>query len=214
MASVHQPAGMSAYHLRLGGFLALSIALHALTLLGAGPFDPSARRFGDAPGRPELHATLAPANQPQREANQLRATKNDELLPRRESLQETSPARSESAPRPGQAGSEGGLALPESEKWYTAREVDVRAEPLTQIDLRYPENLPRVLARGKVRIRLFIDERGVVRKAQIAGSEPAGLFDESAKEIWQDVRFSPALKDGVAVKSQKLIELTYNPRAF
>ena len=50
--------GMSPGQARIAGFIALSIALHLLTALGAGPLDLSARRFGDAPGRTELHATL------------------------------------------------------------------------------------------------------------------------------------------------------------
>jgi protein TonB len=203
-----RPDGMSRYQLRLGGFLALSIALHALTLLGAGPLDVSARRFGDAPGRAELHATLAPGNSPQGEPAYSR-TQDDENSVTRDNGPE--PAAGESAPRPGQAADDGGLALPAGEKWYTAREVDVRAEPLTEIRLRYPENLRGELVVGKVQIRLFIDERGVVRKIQIAESRPPGLFDESAKQIWEDVRFSPALKNGAPVKSQKLLELTYEP---
>jgi protein TonB len=103
-----------------------------------------------------------------------------------------------------------GIALPSPDKWYTAQEVDVRAEPLAGVAVQYPENL-RGPAAGKVRLRVFIDERGVVRKIQVAASEPPGLFDESARKAWEDVMFSPAIKNGAPVKSQKLLELTYQP---
>ncbi len=64
---------------------------------------------------------------------------------------------------------------------------------------------------GLLLVAVIVDEGGVVRKLQIAESEPPGLFDEAAKLGWQDVRFSPARLNGVAVKSQKLIELNYTP---
>jgi len=114
-------------------------------------------------------------------------------------------------PRPGAAADAAGLALPEAEKWHTAREVDVRAQPLTEIRLRYPEHLRGEAVLGKVQLRLFIDERGVVRKMQVAASEPDKMFDEAAKQAWEGVMFSPALKNGAPVKSQKLLELIYQP---
>ena len=67
------------------------------------------------------------------------------------------------------------------------------------------------IAIGLLLVAVIVDEGGVVRKLQIAESEPPGLFDEAAKLGWQDVRFLPARLNGVAVKSQKLIELNYTP---
>ena len=197
--------GLSRSQARFAGFIAVSIALHLATVLGVGPLDLSARRFGDAaPARTELHATLQlldgarpAATQPVDRA----ATDRDGPA---------APAPVESISSAGESASDSGLALPAPDKWYSASEVDVRAEPLTDIRLHYPEGL-RESVTGKVRVRLFIDEGGVVRKLQIAASEPPGLFDEVAKRGWENVRFSPARKNGAAVKSQKLIELTYGP---
>jgi protein TonB len=62
-----------------------------------------------------------------------------------------------------------------------------------------------------VRLLLFIDERGVVTRMQIDEAEPARLFDAAAMRAWTDVKFSPAQKNGVAVKSQKLLELSFRP---
>ena len=109
------------------------------------------------------------------------------------------------------AGAPDGLDLPLPDKWFTAQELDVRAEPLDGIKLVYPKELVGTGAGGRVRIVLFIDERGVVRKTQIAASEPERLFDDAAINAWQDIRFSPAMKDGVAVKSQKLLEMDFLP---
>jgi TonB family protein len=86
----------------------------------------------------------------------------------------------------------------------------VRAEPLTPVNLGYPEHLAARIY-GRVRIALFIDERGWVRKAQVLASEPERLFDLAAIQAWQDVRFSPALKGDVPVKSEKLLEIDFVP---
>jgi len=178
-----------------------------VTAFGAGRVDFTARRFfGDtAAVRTELHATLKLGDT----AQPLPAAQHaDEADAVREAATGPAPVETTTSAR-ASAGS-AGLALPAPDTWYTASEVDVRAEPLSEVRLRYPENLSSPVA-GTVRIRLFIDEGGVVRKLQIASSEPPGLFDEAAKRAWEDVRFTPARKNGVAVKSQKLVELTYAP---
>jgi TonB family protein len=86
----------------------------------------------------------------------------------------------------------------------------VRAEPLTAVNVAYPEQLAAPI-RGRVRIALFIDERGWVRKAQVLASEPEQVFDAAAIQAWRDVRFSPALKADLPVKSEKLLEIDFMP---
>jgi len=103
------------------------------------------------------------------------------------------------------------LALPAPEKWYTADEVDVRALPLQDVTLSYPETLSPVRMPGRVRIALFIDENGWVVKTHVVESEPARLFDEAAIRAWREVRFSPALKSQQPVKSEKLLDITFTP---
>jgi protein TonB len=109
------------------------------------------------------------------------------------------------------AGVPGGADIPFPDKWYTATEVDVRAEPIGQVRLDYPMDLEGTGIPGRVRLLLFIDERGVVTRMQITEAEPARLFDAAAMRAWTDVKFRPAQKDGVAVKSQKLLELNFEP---
>jgi len=193
---------------RFAGFIALSFALHILTVIGAGPLDLDVGRPNSVSQRTELHATLVtgesarPASTPAPDAGDPAAETEKAAAPQ-------PPAAADQA-RAGADMAERGLALPAPDKWYTASEVDVRAEPITEIRLRYPPELTeRVI--GTVRVRVFIDEGGIVRKLQIAAAEPSGLFEEAAKQGWQDVRFSPARRNGIAVKSQKLIELTYAP---
>ena len=209
---------MSRTTLRLGLFVAASVLVHAFTIFGVGPFRFTGLNAGAGPARFELHATLAPAPAaaPQVVPGDASDAAPSDTVPSEgktasaASAEHATPATAPAA-RDSSLREEAGLALPSPDKWYTAREVDVRAEPLTAIPLRYPESLRGTLVGGKVRLRLFIDERGALRKMQVADAEPPGLFEEAAKRAWSDIRFTPALKDGVPVKSQKLIELTYVP---
>jgi TonB family protein len=118
--------------------------------------------------------------------------------------------RTSAAPTAAQNVHASGIALPLPDTWHNAGELDVRAEPLTSVHIPYPPDIAGGAA-GRVRLRLFIDERGYVVKTEIAASQPRGLFDQIAIHAWQDVRFSPARKDGATVKSQKLLELDFVP---
>ena len=121
---------------------------------------------------------------------------------------ERNPNIAKAEPRPGLPGA---LDIPMPEKWYSASELDVRAEPRNSPALQYPQELAASSLSAKVRIVLFIDERGVVRKTQLVESGPERPFDLAAATAWNNVQFSPALKNGVAVKSQKLLELDFTP---
>jgi TonB family protein len=87
----------------------------------------------------------------------------------------------------------------------------VRAEPRTPPTIHYPQELAQSGIVAKVRVVLFIDERGMLRKLEIARSGPEQAFDVAATKAWHDVRFSPAMKNGVAVKSQKVLEVDFMP---
>jgi TonB family protein len=106
---------------------------------------------------------------------------------------------------------EDAIASPAADKWYTAEEVDARAEPLAPFRLGYPERLAGSRIKGRVRIALFIDEQGWVRNAEVLASQPERLFDEVAVSAWQNVRFSPAFMKHQAVKSKKLLEINFEP---
>lgn len=184
---------------RLAAFIAGSIALHALTI---GAYVPGsggdAATPAPAPGT-VLHAVLAPAPLAQSpdQAADSRSGSRKARIDARAATRDAGPGDAATIPLP--------------DKWYTASELDVRAEPLTREKLDYPAELGPLGPSGNVRVKLFIDERGIVRKAQIARSGPEAAFDRAALEAFRDVRFSPALKAGIAVKSQKLLELDFTP---
>lgn len=144
----------------------------------------SAPPAGDAPSEAAADATrsLKPAAQPG--------------LPRREPG-----AVPEARPGPG-------LAL---ERYYTASEVDVRAQPVNEPPLVYPQEAYQFRVRGRVMLRVLINERGGVDGIAVLEAEPRGVFEEAALAAAQALEFTPAVKHGRKVKSQKRLEIAFDP---
>jgi TonB family protein len=183
---------------RLLCFAAASAALHALTL---GVYVPAgASRSASAPPLARtLHATLL--------SSVNGASRESVPLPQAPISAEAS--QPEQKPPGHEGGSPDAPRLPMPDKWYTASELDARAEPVTAVEFAYPPKLERMIAR--VEVALFIDERGHVRKAQVLNAEPEKLFDEAALSGWRNVRFSPAMRGGVPVKSEKIVQVDFQP---
>lgn len=93
--------------------------------------------------------------------------------------------------------------------YYPAKELDKRAVPLAAINPVYPEASLTKKIEGYVVLRLLINETGKVDKVEVMKSVPVGVFDSSARSAFGKARFSPALKNGAAVKSQMVVEVKY-----
>lgn len=99
------------------------------------------------------------------------------------------------------------------ERYYTSLELDVRAEPLNDPPLVYPQRAYQMRTRGKVTLRILINERGGVDEVKVLESEPRGVFDEAALDAARSLQFSAAMRFGHRVKSQKTIEVAFDPYA-
>ena len=123
-------------------------------------------------------------------------------------------AAAPTAASPGIAGerAQEGSSVPLVPRYYRRREVDVQAIPVSSVPLVYPELAYVSKLRGTVRARVFISEEGVVESVQVVEVKPRrGIFEEAALEALRQVRYQPAEISGVRVKSQKLIEVKFNP---
>jgi hypothetical protein len=114
-----------------------------------------------------------------------------------------------SARTPTEAQTPSGGGLPAPVRYYTSAEVDMKATPLEM------KTRPRTRANfplGRIataKLRLFINERGTLDSYQIL--EAKRLPDRALLEDFREVRFRPAERKGQAVKSQKVVEISFIP---
>lgn len=124
------------------------------------------------------------------------------------------PIREAKAPQPANtstarvSGPDLGLA---PERYYNSREVDVRAQPVNEVPLLYPQLAYQNRIRGVVLLKILINERGAIDDLAVMESEPRGTFEAAALNATLATRFSPAIRNGRPVKSQKMLEITFDP---
>lgn len=181
--------------------LILSAGLHLLALLTL-DLAPGDWRHGV---RPALKVTLVP---PPAEAAAA-AEGPGSARPAPERPKPAKPAGNAGLEAPtAQAGS----SVPTPVRFYRNSEVDTPAAPLSRGPLVFPEHAYVSKLRGTVRARVYIDEEGRVVSVEIVEVKPhGGIFEEAALEALRQVRYRPALLGGQPVKTQKTIEVTFNP---
>jgi TonB family protein len=105
-----------------------------------------------------------------------------------------------------------GSSVPMAEHYYRNSEVDQRAVPIVHGPLVFPEQAYLSRLAGTIRARVYIDERGNVVSVKIVQAQPVrGVFEDAALQALSQVRYRPALLAGQAVKSQKLVAVSFNP---
>jgi TonB family protein len=191
---------------RLLLFVAASIALHGITLGFDVPSDGARRRAPSASATPPLDATLMRASDAAASAP---VTATSEQTSEHGGNAQTD-TQDATGPARGPAAADR-LNLRFPDKWYSASELDVRAEPLDAVEFEYPRSPGGGVIIGRVELALYVDERGYVRKLEVRKSEPERVFDEAALKGWRDVRFSPAMRGGTAVKSEKIVQVDFQP---
>lgn len=102
------------------------------------------------------------------------------------------------------------LPLP-LDAYFSADNVDTRAQPSNDVLLFYPLNAYKRKISGVVKVTLLINERGGLDKVIVADATPPGIFEEAALEAVGKLQFTPALRGGRQVKSRKTIEVVFDP---
>jgi TonB family protein len=97
-----------------------------------------------------------------------------------------------------------GIATPP--QYLVAEELDERPQIRTAVQPVFPELAP---PSGRVVVRLYINEAGLVDDVKALRAEPSGIFEAAAIEAFKAARFTPGRKDGVAVKSALDVELLF-----
>jgi protein TonB len=202
-----QHQDLSGIHgLHLPGWIALSLLAHLLVLSVSGGIVPASAPFR----RPLMTVdivhvspeTSIPVTGPGPESNV-------EMRPSAPTPPQADPPQSTTS-RQTPPEAEVGLPFP-FDAYFSAREVDVGAEPSNEVLLRYPWIEYRQRLGGVVRVTLFINEQGGLDKINMVDAVPPGHFEEAALEAVNSLQFTPALKKGRPVKSRKTIEVIFDP---
>lgn len=99
----------------------------------------------------------------------------------------------------------------EERRYLLSSEVDVRAMPVNMPVLIYPEKAQQMRIDGLVRMKVYIGANGRIDSVDIVETRPPGVFEEAALKALLATSFTPATKNGRNVKSQKLIEIKFDP---
>jgi len=96
---------------------------------------------------------------------------------------------------------------------YAAKELDVYPQPLIHIEPVYPQAALAGEIGGSVTLLILIDESGRVTDVSVVDASPQGVFEESARRAVAAGAYTPAQKDGRAVRSRILVRFDYDPAA-
>jgi periplasmic protein TonB len=94
---------------------------------------------------------------------------------------------------------------------YAARNLDVYPQPLNRLGPVYRQTALAGKIGAWVMLLLLIDESGWVTDASVVDAFPPDLFEESALRALAATAYSPAQKNGRAVRSRILVKLDYDP---
>jgi TonB family protein len=184
---------------RLAASLLASFGLHLGLLAGTASvlLPPNDHFLRDASRGPRLEVTLLAA------APQTLAV-DAALPPMAEALRVFSRRAAKS--EPAGARRESAETKPET-MYHSAREVDVRAVPLTEIVPVNPDLSGQ--QSGRIVLRVLISAGGAVDNVLVVEAEPPTTFGQEILLPFKNARFLPARKAGIAVNSEMLIELRY-----
>lgn len=116
------------------------------------------------------------------------------------------PPERAAAPAAPQAGAP--LGMHEGPLYYPPSQLDTRPRLLTRVDPAYPQGAPP--EGGYAVLRLLIGEDGKVERAIVVASDPVDKFGAAAAAAFGGAQFSSGKRNGVAVKSQLLIEMKFS----
>jgi protein TonB len=105
----------------------------------------------------------------------------------------------------GSASSAPGAPLP-GPYYFRSSELTERPAPRERIEPRFPPGAPDT---GRLKLRLYINESGLVDAVHVTEAEPEGVFEEAAIEAFAAARFRPGHKDRIPVKSQIALEVRF-----
>lgn len=190
----------------------LSVGLHGLLFIGL--LRPMAGSLLAGPAaRVSMHVELRHAQEEQKVAQEAQQppvqAQPSEPLPPPQSAPSPSGQRAEEVQPQAPAVPAPLKALPAAAGYHTSQGLDPAPQFLTEIEPDYPQAAR--LQEGSVVLRFLISATGEVDEVAVVRSTPQGVFDQAALQAYAKARFSPGYFLGIAVKSQKTIEVMFTP---
>lgn len=207
---------------RLGWALGLSVVLHAAlfvlveerpggsaSLSGARSLEARIEAQSHA-GVPPMPADADPSRDPQAAAPApMTAPGRDPSAEPSERTQEQArPTAVDRNPAQDEGTAAPGIEMPfvRDPTYYAMAALDVPPRPLGPLDACYPQG-----AIGKITYLLSINERGTVDEVVVDSVRPQGLFTGAAEQLCRRMKFTPATKDGRAVRARVRLVLDQPP---
>jgi TonB family protein len=108
------------------------------------------------------------------------------------------------APAPGASHTGAALAEAPDLTYYGARQLDVFPALSSKLELGAV-----AAARGRALLLVLIDATGAVNDVSLVEASPAAVAEDDMKRALTATRFTPAYRNGRAVRSRMLIEVSY-----
>jgi len=97
----------------------------------------------------------------------------------------------------------------EASKIYAFKELDRAPEVIKTVKPEYPEKLKREEIEGSVFVEVSLDENGVPIMVKVIKSSGYPEMDSAATKAAKEMRFTPALKDGKAVRTKIIVPMRF-----
>ncbi|MEX0960425.1 MAG: energy transducer TonB [Burkholderiales bacterium] len=186
---------------RMAAAIGISLGLHLLAAFTIGPLS---RSNSGAPPADVMTVMLAPADAAKQSMSVDAGAKR--------AMVDARPQGSALDPAAEVHDARAALAPPSvTPRYYPVSEVDVPAQVMNDVLLRYPPDAYAQGIEGEVTLRIYISDAGLIDEIEIENAEPRGIFEHAALEAAWQLRYSPALKDGRTVKNVRTIAILFDP---
>jgi TonB family protein len=101
--------------------------------------------------------------------------------------------------------------MPLATYFFARDEVDRPATAVSDVMLRYPREAFAAGTHGNVILEVFVDASGSVVRTSVVEAAPQGIFESAAQDAIGQLRYRPALRDGVTVRSRRLVQVVFDP---
>ncbi|MBG3876796.1 energy transducer TonB, partial [Desulfovibrio oxamicus] len=93
---------------------------------------------------------------------------------------------------------------------YAMHDVDVRPAVRRRVAPEYPDHARRTGTRGRVVLRLLVDERGHALHVSVLEASPDGVFEQCALDAVTRWSFTPGRRDGRPVPTWVHLPLRFD----